>query len=1248
MKRLMAVCILVAFALSAGLVNAHPILVDGDPSDWFGVLPANINTGHIDRDATGRGEFIWLDPPNDERTDFFGRPDPAVDLLSVRITADDTFIYFLFEFMNTLPPMGDGAPMISIGVDLDGVPGSGQIFFTGFADTSVNPAAAWEFMIQTSFGSGLPAPHVYDMGFTDNASPGTLHAISPTHVEMAVKWEDLGFPIGAFPTDPVKFTIATFHSDPMDNTWDLGGPAISDALDAVSNYGDPSLAVRNTWDEVNDQVIDYHFELWFHLDPDVEPMGPVLINEVQYDTPGDDSIEEFVELINMAGLPLPIDGYTVSDEETIDAGEGSMSLPPGALLPAGGILVLALNAAGFNGLYGIDPDFEATDTGLVPDLLPQPLWSTGFPPGFNNGGDEIHLLDRYFTIIDAVTYEGNSYPGVIDHPGVSIGESIERCQPSDDLNDGTIDMLAQATPTPGVIFPCLSQGDACGGSEECASKQCVDGVCCEDACDGICDGTCNGAVPGVCEPLVCPDDGNVCTDESCNVGLGGCVSTNNTAACDDSEPCTSGDVCAGGVCTAGGPTVCDDGNACTADSCILGTGCSYTAIVCDDGNACTVDSCNPVSGCITVPLDCDDGNPCTNDACNPVSGCVNIPNTDPCDDADTCTTNDVCAAGSCAGGPALVCNDANGCTDDSCDPASGCVNANNVDACDDANACTTNDTCAAGSCVGGAALDCNDANGCTDDSCDPASGCVNANNVDACDDANACTTNDTCAAGSCVGGAALACNDGNVCTDDSCDPASGCVNANNVDACDDADACTTNDVCAAGSCVGGAALDCDDSNVCTDDSCDSGSGCVNANNTAACDDADACTMADTCAAGACSGLPLDADGDGYVDENCPSGNDCDDGDNQIHPGAFEAAFGGPMCADTFDNDCDNLVDDADPGCSQCSLDADCEDGNLCNGIESCTNGFCQAGQQLTCDDGNVCTNDTCLPASGCVFSVNAAPCDDGDACSLSDVCAQGACSGTPVDCSNLTDACNTGTCNPADGSCQAIAAVDGTACDDADLCTDNDACTAGFCAGGAVDCTDLTDGCNLGVCNPVDGSCLAQPMADDTACDDAQACTENDVCTAGVCAGGTKDCSASTDTCNTGVCDPASGDCLAEALQDGTACDDVSACTDDDTCLAGVCAGTEKDCSTFDDICTQGVCEPLSGLCQAENLPDGSPCDDGDTCTAQDACQEGECVPGLDTCDPSGCNCSANGPAHSAGLLGLLGLLLGLVARRRR
>jgi hypothetical protein len=137
---------------------------------------------------------------------------------------------------------------------------------------------------------------------------------------------------------------------------------------------------------------------------------------------------------------------------------------------------------------------------------------------------------------------------------------------------------------------------------------------------------------------------------------------------------------------------------------------------------------------------------------------------------------DACSNGSCTGSGALDCDDGNKCTDDSCDPGSGCVHAPNAAPCDDGDACTVTDACSNATCTGSGKLDCDDGNKCTDDSCDPGSGCVHAPNAAPCDDGDACTMNDVCASGTCKPGSPLSCNDGNPCTADTCTPA-GCVYA---------------------------------------------------------------------------------------------------------------------------------------------------------------------------------------------------------------------------------------------------------------------------------------------------------------------------------------------------------------------------------------------------------------------------------------------------------------------------------------
>ena len=132
---------------------------------------------------------------------------------------------------------------------------------------------------------------------------------------------------------------------------------------------------------------------------------------------------------------------------------------------------------------------------------------------------------------------------------------------------------------------------------------------------------------------------------------------------------------------------CDSG----ANNCPLGeqstTSSSQSTLTCsdcDDGDACTSDSCDEVTNeCVNVPTDCDDSDVCTADSCDPVTGeCVNDP-TD-CDDSNACTA-DSCdpVTGECVNDENIVCDDLNACTDDFCDPLTGeCVSVDNGESCE--------------------------------------------------------------------------------------------------------------------------------------------------------------------------------------------------------------------------------------------------------------------------------------------------------------------------------------------------------------------------------------------------------------------------------------------------------------------------------------------------------------------------------------------------------------------------------------
>ncbi len=160
-------------------------------------------------------------------------------------------------------------------------------------------------------------------------------------------------------------------------------------------------------------------------------------------------------------------------------------------------------------------------------------------------------------------------------------------------------------------------------------------------------------------------------------------------------------------------------------------------------------------------------------------------------------------------------------------------------------------------------------------------------------------------------------------------------------------------------------------------------------------------------------------------------------------------------------------------------------------------------------------------------------------------------------CSSLSGPCGTGICDEVTDTCVFQMFENGTACTDEDPCTLGDACMEGMCvSSGAVDCSSLDDACVTGTCDPATGMCQETPVEDGTMCDDADACTEMDQCAGGDCAGAALDCSVMTDMCNVGACDAMSGMCGATPVMDGVGCDDSNPDTMDDQCRAGVCRGT--------------------------------------------------------------------------------------------
>ena len=275
-------------------------------------------------------------------------------------------------------------------------------------------------------------------------------------------------------------------------------------------------------------------------------------------------------------------------------------------------------------------------------------------------------------------------------------------------------------------------------------------------------------------------------------------------------------------------------------------------------------------------------------------------------------------------------------------------------------------------------------------------------------------------------------------------------------------------------------------------------------------------------------------------------------------------------------------------------------------VPAVPDGCTQCTKDDQCDDGNVCTKDTCSAAKCCKSTPAPAggSCDDKDLCTKQDACdGKGKCAGTLF------------TCTP--GSCEASATCDGkggcitthkpaaTVCDDKSACTSGDGCDGkGKCVGtlyacvpGKCEATSVCDG---------KGGCAYTFLTSGAVCDDGNACSKGDACDGkGGCAGtpyacAPKQCEAAS------VCD-GKGGCLATPKPATTSCVDGDPCTKNDACDGkGACAGSKYSCAA-------GQCETSSacdgkGGCAATFKASGVGCDDKDICTSSDACDgKGAC-----------------------------------------
>jgi uncharacterized delta-60 repeat protein len=242
-------------------------------------------------------------------------------------------------------------------------------------------------------------------------------------------------------------------------------------------------------------------------------------------------------------------------------------------------------------------------------------------------------------------------------------------------------------------------------------------------------------------------------------------------------------------------------------------------------------------------------------------------------------------------------------------------------------------------------------------------------------------------------------------------------------------------------------------------------------------------------------------GDGILEgsEQCDDGNlvngDCCRSTCQYAASGSACPSDGNVCTDDV---CNAAGICGVPNTVPCSSDGVACTNDVCDGNGTCAHTPNHAG----CADANACNNDVCNPLGGCEHPpvMNGTGCSDSNACTQSDTCQDGACTGTnSVVCSALDQCHDVGTCNTGSGICSNPPKLDNSSCNDGNACTQTDTCQSGGCTGtDPVMCHALDQCHDVGTCNTGSGTCSNPPKPNNSSCNDGDGCPA-DTCQSGAC-----------------------------------------------------------------------------------------------------------------------------------------------------
>jgi hypothetical protein len=252
----------------------------------------------------------------------------------------------------------------------------------------------------------------------------------------------VSYPVGS--TQTVTWNVANTTAAPVScaNVDILftsdGGANFTTLLANTPNDGTQAVTMPNTATNTARIVVRCANNIFFDVsNVNFKLVGPLVINEVDYDQPGADAAE-FIELKNISANAVNLNGWTV---ELVNGANGGAVIYttinlPNVNLAAGAYFVICANNANTpNCDLDVAPNADLIQNG-APDGI-----------GLRNAG----------VLVDAVSYEGNtgapytetSGVGLIDGAGAA-NQGISRFPDGVDTDVNNVDLLSNVCVSPGL------------------------------------------------------------------------------------------------------------------------------------------------------------------------------------------------------------------------------------------------------------------------------------------------------------------------------------------------------------------------------------------------------------------------------------------------------------------------------------------------------------------------------------------------------------------------------------------------------------------------------------------------------------------------------------------------------------------------------------------------------------------------------------------------------------------------------